>query len=272
MWCAANSVTAWRRSPIPCCSRTRGEDNIAATSSVLSAFRVLEAVADAQPVGLSELARSVELPKSTVQRVLLTLQELGWLSATDSAPARWRLTYRAAAVAGRAGAADGLRDIARPVMNELQAATTETVHLAAPDGQTLVLILRLDSPHPLRAFTALGERFALHASAAGLAYLSACGEDITDDYLAAVTHVDPADIRTVLGETRRRGYAVSVDEMSSGISSIGAPIVGSAGPVAALSVSGPSSRIGAQRFEELGARVRDAALRISGAMYQRRDG
>ncbi|MDF2586150.1 MAG: IclR family transcriptional regulator, partial [Mycobacterium sp.] len=121
MWCAANSATAWRRSPIPCCSRTRGEDNIAATSSVLSAFRVLEAVADAQPVGLSELARSVELPKSTVQRVLLTLQELGWLSATDSAPARWRLTYRAAAVAGRAGAADGLRDIARPVMNELQA-------------------------------------------------------------------------------------------------------------------------------------------------------
>jgi IclR family acetate operon transcriptional repressor len=182
------------------------------------------------------------------------------------------LTYRAAAVAGRAGAADGLRDIARPVMNELQAATTETVHLAAPDGQALVLIQRLDSPHPLRAFMALGERFALHASAAGLAYLAACGEHFTDDYLAAVTHVDPTDTRTVLDETRRRGYAVSVDEMSSGISSIGAPIVGSAGPVAALSVSGPSSRIGAERFEELGARVFDAAGRISGAIYQRGDG
>ncbi len=216
----------------------------------------------------------MELPKSTVQRVLLTLQELG-LARRPPIPRRLAGEVDVSC-GGGGGPGRGCRtacvDIARPVMNELQEATTETVHLAAPDGQTLVLIQRLDSPHPLRAFMALGERFALHASAAGLAYLSACGEDFTDDYLAAVTDVDPADIRTVLGETRRRGYAASVDEMSSGISSIGAPIVGSAGPVAALSVSGPSSRIGAQRFEELGARVRDAALRISGAMYQRHDG
>lgn len=239
---------------------------------MLSAFRVLEAVADAQPVGLSELARSVELPKSTVHRVLLTLQELGWLRPTDSAPTRWQMTYRMTALAGRAGDAGSLRDIARPVMSELQLATTETVHLTAPDGFSLVLIQRLDSPHRLRAFLGLGERIVLHGSAAGLAYLSACGEDFTDAYLAAAGHVDPADLRAVLGETRRRGYAVAADEMSSGISSIGAPITGSAGPVAALSVSGPSSRIVADRFEELGARVRDAAAEIGRRMCQLGDG
>lgn len=244
-----------------------------ATESVVSAFRVLEAVAEAQPVGLSELARRVELPKSTVQRTLLTLQEVGWLRPTDTTPTRWQLTYRVVAVVGRAGGGESLRDIALPVMNELQLATTETVHLAAPDGDSLVLVERLDTPHRLRAFLALGERIALHASATGLAYLSACDPDYLDRYLSGAlpaqtpdTLTDPDRIRTVVNEIRERGYSVNEGGLSVGISSLGAPIVGPAGPVAALSVSGPSSRICAERFDDLGAKVRDAAARISRAM------
>lgn len=244
-----------------------------ATESVVSAFRVLEAVAEAQPVGLSELARIVELPKSTVQRVLLTLQEVGWLRPTDTTPTRWQLTYRVVAVVGRAGGGESLRDIALPVMNDLQLATTETIHLAAPDGDSLVLVERLDTSHRLRAFLALGERIALHASATGLAYLSACGQDYLDKYLAGPlpaqtpdTITDPDRIRVVVNEVRERGYSKNVGGLSLGISSLGAPIVGASGAVAALSVSGPSSRITEDRFDELGTQVRDAAARISRAL------
>lgn len=244
-----------------------------ATSSVVSAFRVLETVADLQPVGLSDLARAVALPKSSVQRILLTLQEVGWLRPTDTAPTRWRLTYRAVAVVGRAGGGEGLRDVALPVLSDLQLATTETVHLAAPDGDALVLVERLDTPHRLRAFLALGERIALHASATGLAYLSACDPAYVADYLAGPlpaqtpdTVTDPTRIMALLNEIRERGHSVNVGGLSSGISSLGAPIVGPQGAVAAVSVSGPSSRITPDRFDELGMQVRTAAERISRAL------
>ncbi|WNG80408.1 IclR family transcriptional regulator [Mycobacterium sp. ITM-2016-00316] len=244
-----------------------------ATESVVSAFRVLEAVAEAQPVGLSELARTVGLPKSTVQRVLLTLQEVGWLRPTETTPTRWQLTYRAVAVVGRAGGGESLRDIALPVMNELQLATTETIHLAAPDGDSLVLVERLDTSHRLRAFLPLGERIALHASATGLAYLSACDQDYLDDYLAGPlpaqtpdTITDADRVRAVVNDVRERGYSMNVGGLSLGISSLGAPIVGPSGVVAAMSVSGPTSRITEDRFDELGAQVRDAAAKISRAL------
>lgn len=244
-----------------------------ATESVVSAFRVLEAVAETQPVGLSELARIVGLPKSTVQRVLLTLQEVGWLRPTETTPTRWQLTYRVVAVVGRAGGGESLRDNALPVMNELQLATTETIHLAAADGDSLVLVERLDTSHRLRAFLPLGERIPLHASATGLAFLSACEQGYLDDYLAgplpaqtADTITDPDRIRAVVNEVRERGYSMNVGGLSLGISSLGAPIVGPSGAVAALSVSGPSSRITEDRFDELGAQVRDAAARISRAL------
>ncbi|WP_395310771.1 IclR family transcriptional regulator [Mycobacterium sp. AMU20-3851] len=244
-----------------------------ATESVVSAFRVLEAVAESQPVGLSELARTVGLPKSTVQRILLTLQEVGWLRPTETTPTRWQLTYRVVAIVGRAGGGESLRDLALPVMNELQLGTTETIHLAAADGDSLVLVERLDTSHRLRAFLPLGERIALHASATGLAYLSACSTEYLDGYLAGPlpaqtpdTITDPDRIRAVVNEIRDRGYSVNVGGLSHGISSLGAPIESRSGPVAALSVSGPSSRITADRFDELGAQVRDAAARISMAL------
>lgn len=241
-----------------------------ATESVVSAFRVLEAVAEAQPVGLSELARTVGLPKSTVQRVLLTLQEVGWLRPTDSTPTRWQLTYRVVAVVGSAGGGECLREVALPVMNELQLATTETIHLAAPDHDSLVLVERLDTPHRLRAFLARGERIALHASATGLAYLSACDQHYVEQYLAGSlpaqtpdTITDPHRIRAVLDEIRERGYSVNIGGLSSGISSLGAPIGRPGRPVAAISISGPSSRITPERFDELGKQVREAAAKIS---------
>ncbi|WP_229051397.1 IclR family transcriptional regulator [Aeromicrobium sp. Leaf350] len=242
-----------------------------ATTSVVSAFRVLEGVARRQPVGLSELAREVDLPKSTVQRCLLTLQEIGWADSSAQSPTRWSMTLRALSVCGGAGTRDSLRDAALPVMNELQLATTETVHLAAPDGDVLVLLERLDTSHQLRAFLALGARIPLHASATGLAFLSAWDRAQVDRYLGGAlevrtgdTLVDPDEIRAELARIRERGYSINVGGLTSHISSVGAPIRDRTGaPVGAVSISGPSTRIEPGRFPELGPQVAAAAARIS---------
>ncbi|MCK5892457.1 MAG: IclR family transcriptional regulator [Aeromicrobium sp.] len=242
-----------------------------ATTSVVSAFRVLEGVARLQPVGLSELAREVELPKSTVQRCLLTLQEVGWAESSSSAPTRWSMTLRALSVTGGMGARESLRDVAVPVMHELQLSTTETIHLVAPDGDELVLLERLDTAHSLRAFLPLGERIPLHASATGLAFLSACDAGRIDRYLDGPlvprtpdSLTDPDRIRDELAHIRERGWSVNVGGLSSGISSLGAPVLDHTGsPVAAVSISGPSSRIEPSRFDDLGAQVAQAAARIT---------
>ena len=107
------------------------------TASVVTAFSVLERVAEHQPVGLSELARAADLPKSTVQRCLLTLQEIGGVESSGAAPTRWSMSLRALSVCGSAGARESLRDLALPIMSDLQLVTTETVHLCAPDGDVL---------------------------------------------------------------------------------------------------------------------------------------
>ena len=241
-----------------------------ATNSVVSAFAVLEGVARLQPIGLSELAREVGLPKSTVQRCLLTLQEVGWTESSTTTPTRWSMTLRALSVCGSAGTRESLRDLALPAMNELQLATTETIHLAAPDGDELVLLERLDTSHRLRAFLPLGERIPLHASATGLAFLSAWDDPRVDAYLARPLEprtpdslVDPAAVRAEVERVRERGYSVNVGGLSTGISSLGAPLVGRDGPVGAISISGPSSRIEATRFAELGEQVTAAAARVS---------
>lgn len=243
-----------------------------ATKSLVSAFAVLEAVAELQPIGLSDLTRAVGLPKSTTQRMLLSLKEIGWLQASDTAPARWSMTFHAVSLCSRAGDGQGLRERALPAMHELQLATTETIHLCAPDGDHLVLIERLDTAHQLRAFLPLGERVSLHASATGQAYLSACSETYLEEYLSrpltkstpdSVT--DPDLLRQVITKSRSRGYSTNIGGLSSGISSVGAPILSATGtPIGAISVSGPSSRLTPDRFEELGPQVAAAALSIAG--------
>lgn len=240
-----------------------------ATNSVLSAIRVLEVVGDLQPVGLSKLARTVGLPKSTVQRTLLTLAEAGWAQVDNAA--RWRLTYRAFAVGNQARESTQLREIALPVLHELQLSTGETIHLAAPDGRDLVLIERLDTAHRLRAFLPLGHRIPIHASATGQAYLAACDDDEIEAYLAgpleastAWTVTDPVELRARLDEVRERGWSVNPQGLSEGIAAVGAVLRGADGrPAGSLSVSGPTVRMTDEVFDDHGSAAADAALRIS---------
>jgi IclR family acetate operon transcriptional repressor len=236
----------------------------------VSAFRVLESVAELQPAGLSELTRAVDLPKSTVQRCLLTLHELGWLRPTTTQPTRWHLTYRAFSVGVRARDHQQIREVALPFLNELQLQTTETIHLCAPDGDELVLIERLDTAHPLRAFLPLGQRIPLHASATGLAFLAASPDEFVDGHLAGDlpprtprTITDPDTLRRTLDEIRTRGYSINDQGLSTGITAIGAAILDAHGqPVGSISVSGPTSRITAEKFETYGKAVHETARKI----------
>jgi IclR family acetate operon transcriptional repressor len=226
-------------------------------NSVLTALRVFEEVATAQPIGLSELARRLGLPKATVQRNLRTLCHAGWIKPTAD-DGRWEITGLAFRLGSAVATKDNLREVALPELAALQSITGGTVHLAVPDGDELVLVERLDSSHQLRAFLPLGTRLPVQAAATGKAYLATLDDDRITAYLADAPAKVAGNTNTDLGRlwdevraTRQRGYAITIEELHEGISAVAVAVHGRDGRACAcFSISGPSARMTADRLIE----------------------
>jgi IclR family acetate operon transcriptional repressor len=120
--------------------------------SVENALVVIEALAGAQPIGVSALARLVDLDKNAVQRILITLGQAGWIRQADGG--EWSITSRALQIGTHY--TSGLRDAARPHLEELQRRTGETVLLFARDGLNMVVVDAIDSSHALRMTVPVG--------------------------------------------------------------------------------------------------------------------
>ncbi|SFE34234.1 IclR family transcriptional regulator [Blastococcus tunisiensis] len=218
--------------------------------SVLNAVTVLEAVAEHQPVGVSELARLVELPKTTVQRCLETLEKAGWTRHSSDPPVRWSITARVWAVAGSTSEYATLREAALPALHRIRDTLDETVHLTALDGLDAIIIERVDSRQMVRTYTALGTATPLHGPAAGKAILA----HLPDVHVAATieaglarfTDATLSDVDALEEELRRireQGYAVNRGEWRRDIFGVGVPILGSDDrPVGSISISMPAFR------------------------------
>lgn len=180
--------------------------------SVLNALRVLEEVAARQPVGVADLARALDLPKSSAQRALRTLDTAGWIRPAGGEVTRWVLTTKALRVGRRATGELSLRDVAVPLMEELRRRTDETVHLTVPDGDKVVLIERLETSQAVRIILALGTHLPIHASANGKAVLAASAPAVIDRQLTEkleefteATVTDQDVLRAELARIRERG-------------------------------------------------------------------
>jgi DNA-binding IclR family transcriptional regulator len=251
---------------------------------VRTALRVLESVSELQPVGVSAIARATGMPKSSVQRCLVSLREAGWIGSAPGDPQRWTLTGRALAVGLRGSAEHGLREAALSVMQELRDASRETIHLVGfgPEHATpaeagpaaLVVIDRLDSPEPVRTWVRLGTPVPLHASCSGRAVLSRLPEAEARALLGGElqrfseqTITDPDELVAELRAVRERGYAVADQSWRAGVGAVAAAVVDAAGrPVGALAVSAPQQRFDSERAGELGALAVAAVARVRAAL------
>ncbi|MFG3260007.1 IclR family transcriptional regulator [Streptomyces sp. NPDC048172] len=245
--------------------------------NVLNTLRVLDEVAARQPVGVSDLARALELPKSTVQRALLTLREAGWLRQTEGdggGAGRWVLTTKPLLLGRHATGELGLRDVAVPVMEDLRRRCDETVHLAVPEGGKVVLIERLETSQPVRIILPLGKNLPLHASANGKAVLAASTPEEIERHLTEelprfteTTVTDTAALREELAAIRERGYATNDGEWRTDVSATASAVLGPSGqPVASLSINIPSSRLTSASRAEHAELVREAADRVGTAL------
>jgi IclR family acetate operon transcriptional repressor len=248
----------------------------AGTQTLIRGLRVLEAMAEQpDPIGVGELSRLIDLPKSTVQRLLRTLDQEGWAQMTANPVTRWRLSPRLLALARRGAPSRTLREAASPHIIALGERTGETIHLAVPDRDVrLVLIDRVDSVHPVRTFNAIGASTALHTSASGKAFLSMLPDETIEKILSRPlekvmpnTSVDPRHLMHQILEARERGYAVNISENRANVCAIGAAIADSSSrPVAAVAISMPDMRFEPSRVAEWGGWVRETARAIGDAL------
>jgi len=219
--------------------------------SVLRALRLLELFDRGRPeMSLAEFVRRGGHSKTTTYRLLLTLEEAGWLER--GAGGTFRLTIKPFQVGSILVDSLELRQEAGPVMARLAADLNETVYLVVPAGTRAVCLERVDSEDGVRvADLYVGGSQPLHLGAAPRALLAfdeaALLPALLSEGLSRRTPssiADPAALRADLTETRQRGYSISDEDVTPGVAAIGAPILGRNGrAVAALSFGSLKPRI-----------------------------
>jgi DNA-binding IclR family transcriptional regulator len=239
--------------------------------SVQRATRLLKAFDNGPAeLGVMELSRRVELHKSTVSRLLATLESEGLVERVP-ATEKYRLGFMLVRLAGQVTHFGDVREAARPVLIELTERSHETVHLAVLDGDEVVNVEQLSGPHLVREANWIGRRTPLNCVANGKALLAFLPAPAIERVLSGPlprfterTIADPQRLRRDLARVRERGYAQALGEIEEGLNAVAAPIRDAAGAVvAAVSVSGPAYRVTADRIPDLGALVVAAAAKIS---------
>jgi DNA-binding IclR family transcriptional regulator len=244
--------------------------------SIQRAFLVLGALADG-PLGVTSVADSVRLPKSTVARLLAALAAEGAVEQVAGST-DYRIGDRLVTLAARVTPSRSLVAVARPHLVSLAQATGEAAGLSIPDGFLVHYLDHEDSPHPVGIRDWTGTRFPMHSVSAGLAILAHRRPDEVERFLASPleritprTEVEPSRLRERIARARADGYAWTRDEAAEGISSCGAAVADASGEaVAAVHVHGPSYRFpdpddpGAEAA--IGAWVVAAAARVAGGL------
>jgi IclR family acetate operon transcriptional repressor len=234
------------------------------------ALDVLEALAESDDeITISQLTERVGLPLGTVHRLLSGLVERGY-AAQDRETRLYGPGPRLLEIGARAAANRRftLSRIARPALQELTAATDETSNLLTLQGDEGVYSEQVSSARLVRMFTEVGQRVPLYCTGGGKAILSGLTPDELGAYLARTTLraftpktlAAPDALRAELQQARAQGFALDDEERELGVCCVAAPIFDRLGRcVAALSISGPTSRLPLERAAELGPRVRQAA-------------
>jgi DNA-binding IclR family transcriptional regulator len=205
-----------------------------------------------------------------VFRLLKTLEEYGYV-VRDRSSKRYSLGLGIWEVGRKAVGRLGLTDLARPVLKWLTDVTGETSYLAVVRGTDTIYVDVVEGSEPLRVYAEPGFRVPLYLTASGRAILAFSGPELFREVLlAGMKRLTPTTITNAraleerLEEIRRTGLSVNRGERRTDISAVAAPIFDRTGDcIAAIGVSGPSSRFTDERRARIAESVRKAAEEIS---------
>lgn len=203
--------------------------------------------------GLSEIARRAGMPVATVSRLLGEL--VAGEALARGADGRYEVGRRLWQLGLLAPVNHELREVALPFLNDIHAATGDVVHLAIREGSVALIIERVIGSSSVPVLSRTGVWHPLHTTGVGRVLLADAPPGVLEEVLANLTPMtprsitDPVRLRQELADTRRRGYSMTMEEMSLGTGSIAVPIRPVPGPVvAALGVVTTPGRTRASRL------------------------
>jgi IclR family transcriptional regulator, acetate operon repressor len=236
------------RMPVSAMTRPSGSQAIDRAASLLK--QVVDATG---AVTFSELAAASGLAKSTTSRILSALERNGLVRREPGGaftPGDAFVKY-----ALRGNADTDLVSVAQPFLERLGEHCGETINLGVVRNGMVEQIAQVDSRYVLGATNWLGRPVPLHCTALGKVFLASHVTALPPGRLARLTErtiTVRTELEEELADVRRRGYATTEEELETGLSALAAPVQRLGGTVvAAISVSGPTTRFGVSRFDEV---------------------
>lgn len=236
------------------------------SGAIRRAVHILRCLGQCAQDGCSvpRLADLAGLDEANVLEVLRPLEEAGVVEPGAEA-SQYRISYSLMEILRPLLAGDEVINLARPLMERLQAETGETISLFKQAGNRQVTVVVIPSRHPVRYVLDVGSSFPMHLGAAGKAMLAALPTaDLTPLLDPEVLHeqrtsylADPIDLRRELEAIRQRGYALSSNERVEGASAVASAVVDTSGrPRGVLSLMLPSFRTSDDHLHALGVMLK----------------
>ncbi|ARU59760.1 IclR family transcriptional regulator [Tumebacillus avium] len=216
-------------------------------------------------LGLSDISKRIGLHKSTVHRLLASLESKGFVRRHPTTE-KYRLGWSVLELVSNINRSDDLSSVVRPEMTRLRDLLGETTSLYVRAGMERIRIQAVESTQPVRRVADIGKRLPLYVGASGKVLL-AYAEEPLHEFLSDPSlppDLNREEFAKAIQTVRDQGYAVSIEERELGAAAVAAPIFSRAGQiVAALSVSGPVDRFTADAVERFAQAVRKSAELLS---------
>ncbi len=240
-------------------------------NSVLKAIKILEIIGKSKPMGISEISRVLEIPKSSTHNLLQTLENEGFVEKNTDTK-KYKLGTSLIELGYRAQNDLTICQIAKPFLNGINQETDETVHLTLLDNDEVLYVDCVESKKRLRTYSVIGIKAPLYCTAVGKAIMAGLSEShiqqiISNKGLKRLTDLTITDEKTLLkdlAEIRKRGFSIDNKEHEDHLICVGAAIRDANGETfASLSVSGPSDRMTEERILDIGDLVKNTTSEIS---------
>lgn len=245
--------------------------------SIDRAFDILEVLVENNDgLGVTEISKSLEIHKSTVYRLLATLQYRGYVKQNDEG--KYKIGLKLFEIGSSVINNIDLRKEVKPYLKEIMKISKEAVHLGILDENKVVYIDKVESQNTIRMYSKIGRRNHASSTSLGKVILAYSDKEVVEQVikeeglkeLTENTITEENEFYKHLSQVRQQGYAIDDEEQEYGIRCIGGPIFNHKGNiVGAFSISGPVMRMTHEKVDSLKEVVKEYSKKISQALgYQ----